>query len=225
MKEKLSKDGSVHVTDEVINTQTHLLGTVFAILGAVLLIVKSSVMGRPWYIIAFAIYGLSLVGVFTASSLHHGVNASKRIEFILRQIDYFAIFPLIAGTYTPLCLILVRNWLGWSIFGVVWGLAAAGLTLKSVFVNLPKWITNTMYISMGWVGTVIAFPIFPAIGWGGIFFLALGGIFYSGGFLIFYIERPNPLPGKFGFHEIWHILVILGAAAHYLLMYFYVLSV
>ena len=123
MQSKLSKDGSIHVTDEKINTISHLAAAIFSILGAVLLIVQSSAKANPWAIVSFSIYGVSLVGVFFASALHHGVNSNEPIEAFLRQIDYIAIFPLIAGTFTPICLILYRTIIGWSIFGVIWALA------------------------------------------------------------------------------------------------------
>ena len=223
MKKKLSKDGSIHVTDEKINTVSHISAAIFSILGAVLLIVQSSAKSNPWAIVSFSIYGISLFGVFLASALHHGVNSNARIEFFLRQIDYMAIFPLIAGTFTPICLILYRTIVGWSVFGVIWGLAAAGITIKAVFPKIPKWVFGTMYISMGWIGVFLIIPIFRSAGIPGSLFLVLGALFYSMGFTVFNIEKPNPIKGKFGFHEIWHLLVILGAVFHYLMMYFAVL--
>ena len=223
MEKKLSKDGSTHVTDEIFNSASHLVGAIFSLLAISILIVKSSVAGKPWHIISFSIYGSSLLFVFIASTLHHGLNSSKKIESILKLFDYFAIFPLIAGTYTPLCLILLKNSIGWTIFGVVWALAITGLTIKAIFPEIPKWVTNTVYISMGWIGAVIVIPLYSIIGLPGLFFLAFGGFFYSTGFVIFYIEKPNSIPGKFGFHEIWHIFVILGALSHFFMMYFFVL--
>lgn len=222
MKKKVSKDGSKNVTDEIINTQTHLVGAIFSLFGLVILIVKSSIETKPWHIVSFSIYGASLLLVFLASTLHHGVNANPKIEFILKLFDYFAIFPLIAGTYTPLCLILLRNWLGWSVFGVVWGVAIIGIAIKALFPDIPRWFSSTIYITMGWLGAVIAIPIFQFIKIPGLLLLILGGFFYSIGFIIYNFEKPNPVKGKFGFHEIWHILVMLGAASHYFMMLFYV---
>ncbi|MBN2546901.1 MAG: hemolysin III family protein [Spirochaetes bacterium] len=222
-KKKLSKDGSINVTDEIINTQTHMIGAIFSLFGLVVLIVKSSIASKPWHIVSFSIYGASLLLVFLASTLHHGVNSSPKIEFIFKLFDYFAIFPLIAGTYTPLCLILLKNWLGWSVFGVVWALAVIGIVIKAIYPDIPRWFSSTIYITMGWVGTVIAIPLFKYLKLSGIVLLVLGGIFYSAGFIIYNIEKPNPIKGKFGFHEIWHILVMLGALSHYLMMYFIVL--
>ena len=222
-KRRLSKDGSVHVTDEIINTQTHIIAAIFALLGFVILVVKSSIMGKVWHIVSFSIYGFSLFVLFLFSSMHHGINASKKTESLFRLFDYFAIYPLIAGTFTPLCLVLVRNWFGWSILGMIWSLAIIGLTIKAIFPLLPKWYSNTIYISMGWIGGILALPLLKVLDIYGLLLLLLGGVFYSIGFIIFIIEKPNPLPGKFGFHEIWHILVILGSLSFYLLMFFFVL--
>ncbi len=219
MRDKLSKDGSKYVTDEVFNSSSHLVGSIFALLGTALLVVQSCFPPKPWHIISFSIYGLSLFLVFFASSLHHGVNSKKRIEFILRQADYLAIFPLIAGTFTPICLLLLRNPFGWAVVGVVWIIAIIGITLKSIFPNMPKWVTSTMYISMGWLGIVLAFPFYRITGLLGLLFLVSGAFFYSIGFIIYNIEKPNLIEGKFGFHEIWHIFVLLGALSHYLMMY------
>ena len=114
-----SKDRSAHVTDERVNTATHLAAAILSLMGMVLLIVYSSVAGKVWHIVGFSVYGFSLVGLFVASTLHHGVRSSPRVEDVLRSIDYFAIYVLIAGTMTPICLTVLRGPLGWSLFGAV----------------------------------------------------------------------------------------------------------
>jgi hemolysin III len=223
MPAKLSKDGSLHVTDERVNTATHLSAAILSLLGTVLLIVYASMAAKPWHIVSFSIYGLSLTGLFMASTLHHGVRASRRVEEILRSIDYFAIYVLIAGTFTPICLVVLRGPLGWSVFGVCWAVGLAGIALKAVFAGLPRWVSVTIYSTMGWLGGVLALPVYRALGWQGVALVGAGGVLYTVGALIFSAERPNPVPGKFGFHEIWHIFVVLGAAAHYAFMYLLVL--
>ena len=217
---ELSKDGSRHVTDEIINTITHTAGAIFSLLGMVFLVVQAALNGTVWHIVAFSIYGMSLFMLFLASAFHHGIDGSDRLNAFFRLFDYLSIFVLIAGTYTPLCLILSRDSWGWSTFGVVWLLAAAGVSIKSVFPSIPKWFTNTLYICMGWAGVVLIYHVLPLVGPLGIFLLLAGGIMYSAGAVIFYIEKPNPLPGKFGFHEIWHLFVLTGAVLHYLFMFF-----
>lgn len=214
-----SKDGSIHVTDEIINTVTHMIGAVFSLLGMVLLIVISSSKGDPWSIVSFSIYGLSLLLLFLASTFHHGLNLSPKMNELYRLFDYLAIYFLIAGTYTPFCLILSRNVWGWSVFGVIWTLAAVGITIKSVFPEVPRWVSHTLYLSMGWVGAVLLVKLIPVMGIKGFFLVAAGGIMYTVGAAVYYFEKPNPVPGKFGFHEIWHLLVLAGAAFHFMFMY------
>jgi hemolysin III len=221
---KLSKDGSIHVTNEIINSITHLAGSIFSILGVAILIVKSSVINNPWYIVSFSIYGASLILLFLASTLHHAIDSTAKIMKLLKLADYLAIFPLIAGTFTPICLVLLRDPFGWTVLGVIWGIAIIGMVIKAIFKNIPKWVTNTFYICMGWIGGVLTVPFYQQTGLLGFGLLLSGAFFYTLGFIIYNIEKPNPLPGIFGFHEIWHILVMLGALSHYLMMYFCVLS-
>lgn len=219
---QISKDGSVHVTDEIFNTVSHLAGAIFALLGLVVLIVRSAMMAGPWQIVTLSLYGSFLFLLFLFSTLHHAINGSDRVEHVMRVFDYSAIFPLIAGTYTPLCLVVLRNALGWSIFGVIWAVAIAGIVLKASIRSLPKWFTNALYVSMGWLSLVMIVPLLKLFPQGGLILLALGGVFYTLGSVIYYKEWPNPVPGRFGFHEIWHIFVLAGAACHYFMMLYYV---
>ncbi len=129
---------------------------------------------------------------------------------------------MIAGSFTPICLILFRNTLGWSVLTLVWTLSILGIFLKMFFPHLPKWLSTALYIGMGWMGILLAKPIYeilPQI----LIPLIAGGLFFTVGAVIFFLEKPNPLPGKFGFHEIWHLFVLAGAVSHYFIMYFYLL--
>lgn len=142
------------------------------------------------------------------------------------MLDYLAIYPLIAGTFTPFCLVFLHDSvIGWSFFGVAWFLAIIGMTLTAKWGPefIPKWLSMTMYITIGWLGGVLAMWLLPVIGVEGLGVFILGGVFYTVGGYVYSSERPNPIPGKFGFHEIWHVAVILGAGTHYAVMYFYVL--
>ncbi len=223
IKPSLSKDGSIHVTDEVINTVTHMAGAVFSFLGAVLLIVLAASKGDPWKIVSFSVYGFSLILLFLASTFHHGLNLSERLNNFFRLFDYIAIYFLIAGSYTPVCLVVGRDAWGWSVFGVVWFIAAVGITVKSVFPGIPRWVSHTLYLSMSWVGIILMIRLIPLFGIKGFLLLLGGGVFYTVGAAVYYFEKPNPVPGKFGFHEIWHLFVLAGAFLHYLFMYLVVL--
>jgi len=148
------------------------------------------------------------------------------MEARLRMLDYLAIFPLIAGTYTPLCLVFFHtSVIGWSFLGVAWSLAIFGMILTAIFgpERIPKWLSTTMYITLGWIGAFLSIWLLPTIGNSGLMVFILGGIAYTAGGYVYTTEQPNPIPGKFGFHEIWHVAVILGAGFHYAVMYVYVL--
>lgn len=214
----------MHVTDERFNTMSHMVGTCFALVGTALLITQSSEQGDPWKIVGFSIYGFSLICLFLASALHHGLDLGPRVNSVLRTLDYTSVFLLIAGTVTPLVLVLFRNTYGWTVLGAVWAIAVFGIVVRSVWRDLPKWVTNTLYISLGWM-TVLLIGAGVDLPWGALALMAAGGLVYTVGFAIFVLERPNPWPGVFGFHELWHALVVLAALLHYLLMYFYVLPV
>ena len=211
-KQSLSRDGSPHVTDEVFNSASHLFASMLSLLGTVLLIAQSA--GDAWKIVAFSIYGSSLMFLFACSTLHHAISSTEAIEARLRMLDYLAIYPLISGTFTPLCLIYLRDTvIGWSFFGVAWFLAFAGMIVTATFgVDfIPKWLSMTTYITMGWLGGILALWLAPMIGTWGLGLFVLGGLAFTVGGYIFATEHPNPVPGKFGFHEIWHVFVILGA--------------
>ncbi len=217
-----SRDGSVHVTDERFNTVSHLFASCFALVGVALLISQASTQGDPWKIVGFSVYGLSVVTLFVSSTLHHALDRSPRANEVLRTLDYDSVFLLIAGSVTPIVLVLFRTTYGWTVLGAVWLIAALGIVLRSLVRHLPKYLTNTLYISLGWVTVVLA-GAGSALPLGALLLMASGGLVYSAGFVVFVIERPNPWPGVFGFHEIWHVMVIVAAVLHYLLMYRYVL--
>lgn len=220
-----SRDGSIHATDEVFNAVSHLAAFMVSLLGGVLLVTGSSSRGEPWKIVSFSIYGLSLLFLFGSSTLHHAITGSERLELRLRILDYAAIYPLIAGTFTPLCLVFYhKSTIGWSFCAVVWSLAIFGMVMTfTCFHKMPKWLSMTFYITLGWLGALMTYWLLPVVSFGGMALFIIGGICYTIGGYIYTTERPNPYPGIFGFHEIWHIAVILGAAFHWALMYFFVL--
>lgn len=210
-----SKDGSTHKTDEKFNYLSHLFGAILSLYGAVFLIIKST---TPWEYTTFSIYGLTLIILFLASAFHHGFNGKKKTNLFFKNLDYSAVFLLIAGTLTPLTLAFIRTKLTWSVFGIVWFLAIIGIALKFSIKKFPKRITNLLYLSMGFSAAFVA-PQLLKTNLLSFILLLLGGIFYTIGSIIFTIEKPNFIKNKFGFHEIWHILVILGAISHYFMIY------
>jgi hemolysin III len=217
-----SRDGSIYVTDERFNTASHIVGACFALVGSGLLIAQASVQGDPWKIVGVSIYGLSLITLFVCSALHHGIDGSPRVNEALRTLDYDSVFFLIAGSVTPMVLVLFRNVYGLAVLGGFWTIAVLGIVLRSVWRQVPKYVTNTLYIALGWM-TVLLLGAAVAIPVGALILMAAGGVVYSIGFVIFVIEKPNPWPGVFGFHELWHLLVVVAAFIHYLLVYWYIL--
>jgi len=152
-----SRDGSIHATDEVFNAASHLAALILSILGSAILVVDASAQGEPWKIVSFAIYGASLIFLFGSSTLHHAIEGPW--EDFLRMLDYFAIYPLIAGTFTPLCLVFYhQDPVGWTFFGTIWGLALVGMILTaSCITRVPKWLSMTLYITLGWLGACFTY--------------------------------------------------------------------
>jgi hemolysin III len=210
-----SRDGSPHATDEVFNSVSHLAAFIISVLGTVLLITKSATSdsGVAWKVVSFSIYGLSLCNLFLCSTLHHAVTSTRKVERLFQLLDYLAIFPLIAGTFTPMCLVFLHSTvIGWSFLAVVWTLSMISMVgLSHHFVKTPKWLTMTLYITLGWFGGFLALYLYPTyLQLNGIMLLILGGAFYTVGGYIYTTEQPSSdrlIPGKFGFHELWHIFV------------------
>jgi len=219
MQPGLSKDGSVHVTDEVYNTRISSLGATLALFGTLHLLWRSYAIGSSLHAFSFFIYGLGVLSVFVTSALHHGVDGSPRTNYVLRQLDYFAIFVMIAGTFTPFCLLLVKTTLGMQVLQLVWALAVVGIASKAIYPALPKWVTLALALGMGWLALALIEPVYAVIKLPGEIALGTGGLFFTVGGLIFGLEKPNPFPGRFGFHEIWHCCVLAGAASHFSIMY------
>jgi hemolysin III len=205
---------------EPFNSYSHMLGVLLSIVGLVALVVESR--GDPWQVVGFSIYGASLILLYSASTIYHWLHLSPRGNDFLRRLDHVAIFILIAGSYTPVCLVTLRGGWGWSLFGVVWSVALAGTVLKLFFKHLPAWATVTLYVGMGWLAVIAIDPLvrsFPATG---LMWLLAGGLAYTAGALIYALERPDPFPEVFGHHEIFHIFVLAGSLLHFVFMARYV---
>jgi hemolysin III len=195
---------------------SHLAGVVLSVAGLVALLSLS--YGKPWRLTAFSVYGASLILLYTASTLYHSLTVGPgRIER-LRAIDQAAIYGLIAGTYTPICLIAMRGALGWRLFGVVWGIALTGAAARLAWRSFPDWLSLTLYLTMGWLFVVALVPIFQALGGAGITWLLFGGALYLVGVVVLTLDRPRLWPGTFGSHELWHLFVLGGSACHFVLI-------
>jgi hemolysin III len=211
------------VPKEPFSCYSHLLGALLSIVGLVALIAQS--VGNPWHVVGFAVYGASLILLYSASTIYHWLVLSPRGDDLLQRFDHAAIFVLIAGSYTPVCLVTLRGGWGWSLFGVVWGVALAGVTLKLFFEHIPRWSTTALYIGMGWIAIVAVVPLVRSVNLGGVMWLLAGGVLYTVGALIYAVRRPDPFPDVFGFHEVFHLFVLAGSVVHFAFMMRYVAPV
>ena len=203
---------------EPISGLTHLVGVVLAVIALVVLLAAGA--GRVDQLVAFGIFGCSLIALYSASALYHLLPLSPAAVARLRRLDHMTIFILIAGTYTPICVLALED--GWGLLGLVWTLALSGVVLKLLWMDAPRWLSVGLYLAMGWVAVVAASAIFRAVPSGGIAWIVGGGLVYSAGALIYGLKRPNLVPGVFGFHELWHLFVMAGSACHFWVMLRYI---
>ncbi len=201
---------------------THFIGCVLAVLGLILLIMKVIDPVKPWHIATFTVFSVGMILLYLASTLYHWLPLSDIGTQRLRRLDHIMIFIMIAATYTPVCLIPLRSSIGWQLFFGVWGIAALGLFVKVFWLQAPRWLSVTIYILMGWLAILGIVPIVEAIQPGGVFWMVAGGLFYTIGAVIYAIKRPDPWPNRFGFHEIFHLFVMLGSFSHFMMMYQYI---
>lgn len=201
---------------EPFNCYSHLVGALLAICGLVVLLGLSR--DDPWRVVAFSIYGASLILLYLASTVYHWLLLPIAQRKWLNRVDHAAIFLLIAGTYTPVCLVTLRGEWGWSVFAVVWGVAFGGTILKLCFRSLPRWISASIYLAMGWTAVVAAVPLVHALPVPALLWLLAGGLLYTAGAVIYATRRPNPFPRVFGFHEIFHLFVLGGSISHFVFM-------
>ena len=211
-EQTFNKTSSFHLR-EPFNAVSHLTGAVMAVPAAVLLLVSGAT--HISQTIALAVYGFSLIGLFLASGLYHAISASPAKMVLLRKMDHAAIYILIAGTYTPFCLIAFEGFWRWGLLAIIWTLALVGIGVKMWVLNAPRWVTAGVYVAMGWLiafaGREMLIRLTPTtMGW-----LLAGGLLYTFGAVIYATRKADFFPGVFGFHEVWHIFVLLGAAAHY----------
>jgi len=202
---------------------SHLAGVVLSAIGLCFLIRYAVANGTVWHIVSFSIFGTSLILLYTASSIYHLLVVSERGSVILRKIDHMMIYVLIAGTYTPVCLIPLRGGWGWSLLISIWGIAMTGIILKILWFNAPRWLSTLFYVIMGWLIVIAFVPLARTMPVGAMFWLAAGGLLYSIGAIIYGTKWPRLKSKVFGFHEVFHIFVLYGSLCHFWLMFRYVL--
>lgn len=211
----MSSTSSYAPREELTNALTHGLGVVLSVVGMVLMVVYSVWHGDAWHVTSSAIFGASLIALYTTSTLYHSFR-SVEMKHLLRKFDHAAIFLLIAGSYTPFLLVTLRGVWGWSLFGVVWGLAAVGIGLKFRFAGRFRLVSTLIYLVMGWLVLIALKPLMLALPRAGLDWLVAGGVCYSFGTL-FYLAKGLPYH-----HAIWHLFVLGGSICHWIAVFYYV---
>jgi hemolysin III len=201
---------------EKFNAWTHLVGAVLASIGAVWLLVIASLTGDVWKIVSVAVYGVALVLLYSASTVYHSVRG--RAKVIMQKVDHFSIYLLIAGSYTPFCLVTLRGPWGWTLFGIVWGLAVIGMLQEIKPRSEARVMSIVIYAVMGWIVLVAVKPLMAALGTAGFTWLALGGVLYTVGIIFFALDHRLRHA-----HGIWHLFVIAGSLLHFVAIMGYVL--
>ena len=204
---------------------THFIGMMMAVLAAMPLLAKAGMTGSTAAVAAMMIFAMSMVCLYGASALYHSVNVTGKVLKVFKKIDHMMIFVLIAGSYTPVCMLILDHKLGYPLLAAVWGIALAGILIKFFWVTCPKWFSSMLYIAMGWVcifvfGELLATLPRPVFLW-----LLAGGLIYTAGGIIYALKCPifNSRHKWFGSHEIFHVFVMAGSICHFIFMYNYVL--
>lgn len=194
--------------EEIANAITHGIGSLMAIAALVILTVFSILKGTTWHVVSFSIFGGTLVTLYLASTLYHSFT-NEKVKTLFRKFDHMSIYLLIAGTYTPFCLTVLNNWIGWTLFGIVWGSALLGIILKAFFTGKKELLSTILYVVMGWVALIAIKPLFDSVSLSTFVLLMLGGVFYTAGTYFFVKDRIKY------FHSIWHLFVLAGSTLHF----------
>lgn len=204
---------------------THFIGMLMAIFAAIPLLIKAAHEPGHIYVVPLAIYAASLILLYAASTTYHTFDKSEKINTILKKIDHMMIFVLIAGSYTPICLLVLDKKTGIPLLALVWGIAIAGILIKAFWVYCPKWVSSVLYIGMGWTCVLAFTQILNSLSPAAFGWLLAGGIIYTVGGIIYALKLPlfNNKHKNFGSHEIFHLFVMGGSACHFIVMYAYLL--
>ena len=205
-----------------ISGLTHFIGIILSVIGTIVLLTRNEEPFTVYHTTSFFIFGFSMTLLYTISTLYHWLPLSEKNLVIVRKIDHIMIFVFIAASYTPVCLITLRESWGWVIFGIVWGLTIAGFFLKLFCINAHRFLYTSLYLVMGWIIVAAILPLSKVMPAQGFLWLALGGVFYSTGAVIYAIKKPDPLPNVFGFHEIFHLFIMAGSFSIFWMIYKYV---
>ncbi len=198
---------------EPVNSLTHWGGAALALIGLIALLIVG--WGTPAKVVSLIIYGASLIFLFSASATYHMVRVKDKALEIFRKIDHAAIYFLIAGTYTPFCINAFTGFWKWGMLIIIWSLALIGIGVKVFIIRVPRWLNAGIYLAMGWLCVGASGQLLAALPAWVLTWLIIGGVIYTLGAIVYITKIFNFVPGVFGFHEVWHIFVLLAAAAHF----------
>ena len=210
--------------NEPLSALTHFLGLLLSIVGLVLMVVFASLKDKNVEVVGLSIFGSSLILAYSASFIYHIFAKEHKVKKTLQKIDHAMIFVLIAGTYTPVCISMPNKALGWSIFGIIWGLAILGIIIKIVEIKIPGWLSTIIYLAIGWFITIAIVPLINWLGLTAVLWLIAGGLAYSLGTIFFALENYVKRNRWWGMHEIFHLFVMLGSFCHFWLMFHYLIK-
>ena len=199
---------------EPVNSLTHWAGAILALAGLIALLIIG--WGTPLKVVSLIIYGVSLIFLFSASATYHMVQVKDKALEIFRKIDHAAIYCLIAGTYTPFCINAFTGFWKWGMLTIIWSLAIIGIVIKVFIIRSPRWLNAGIYVAMGWLCVGASGQLLAALPAWVLTWLIIGGVTYTLGAVVYSTKMFNFVPGVFGFHEVWHIFVLLAAAAHFI---------
>ena len=203
---------------------THFIGWLMALLAAFPLIIKAASAPDMIHVVSLTIFIVSMIALYAASTIYHSLDINDKVNRRLKKLDHMMIFVLIAGTYTPVCVIAIRGAVGYGMLVLIWAIALAGIIFKAFWVNCPKWVSSVLYIGMGWVCLLAFTRILNALPTSAFLWLLAGGIIYTLGGIIYALKLPifNSRHKNFGSHEIFHLFVMGGSLCHYVMMYQFV---
>lgn len=203
---------------------THFIGMLMTMLAAVPLLMRAANAPDKIHLVSLGIFVISMILLYGASTTYHSVRASEKIQTVLRKIDHMMIFVLIAGSYTPICLVVLSGRIGYVMLALVWGIALAGIVIKLCWITCPKWFSSALYIAVGWVCLMAFSKIYMALEGPAFYWLLAGGLIYTVGGIIYALKVPgfDARHKSFGSHEIFHLFVMGGSICHFILMFQYI---
>ena len=214
----MTKSNGAALLRDPFSSLSHMIFAICSLPVTAVLISLAALKATPWHIVSYALFGASQALLYTASGVYHALRAGERALAILKKIDHMMIFVLIAGTYTPVCLIALRGVWGFSLLAAIWTIAAAGILLKIFWMSAPRWASTLIYVAMGWSALFVFYPLVKAATTAELALIIAGGVAYTTGAVFYALKKPV-IRSWFGFHEIFHIFVMLGTTLHIIVMF------